>query len=59
MTDDQIKEFKQKRSADILHFPTVLGADVPSYNIPGVSAELNFTPEGNCWHLSGHDYEVE
>ncbi|MGC1834709.1 MAG: phosphate ABC transporter substrate-binding protein PstS, partial [Candidatus Acidiferrales bacterium] len=27
----------------ILHFPTVLGADVPSYNIPGVTAELNFT----------------
>ncbi len=27
----------------ILHFPTVLGADVPTYNIPGVSAELNFT----------------
>ena len=26
-------------------FPTVLGADVPSYNVPGVSAELNFTPE--------------
>src|ERR1700735_1506034 len=27
----------------ILHFPTVLGADVPSYNISGVSGELNFT----------------
>jgi ABC-type phosphate transport system substrate-binding protein len=24
---------------------TVLGADVPSYNLPGISAELNFTPE--------------
>ncbi len=43
MTDDQIKEFKQKRGVDILHFPTVLGADVPTYNIPGVTAELNFT----------------
>jgi len=41
MTDDQLKEAKQK----ILHFPTVLGADVPAYNIPGVSAELKFTPE--------------
>jgi phosphate transport system substrate-binding protein len=29
----------------ILHFPTVLGADVPIYNIPGVMAELKFTPE--------------
>jgi len=45
MTDDQIKEFKVKRGTNILHFPTVLGADVPTYNIPGVTAELNFTPE--------------
>jgi len=27
----------------IMHFPTVLGAVVPIYNIPGVSAELKFT----------------
>jgi phosphate transport system substrate-binding protein len=26
-----------------LHFPTVLGSDVPIYNIPGVSASLKFT----------------
>lgn len=45
MNDKQIAEFKQKRGCDILHFPTVLGADVPTYNIPGVTAELNFTPE--------------
>jgi phosphate transport system substrate-binding protein len=41
MTDDQLKEAKMK----ILHIPTVLGADVPAYNIPGVTAELKFTPE--------------
>src|SRR5713226_8584131 len=41
MTDDQLKEAKLK----ILHLPTVLGADVPAYNIPGVTAELKFTPE--------------
>lgn len=41
MTDDQLKQAGFK----ILHFPTVLGADVPSYNIPGVTAELKFTPE--------------
>ena len=29
----------------ILHFPTVLGAAVPTYNVPGVQADLNFTPE--------------
>jgi phosphate transport system substrate-binding protein len=45
MTDQQMKEFREKRGYDVLHFPTVLGADVPTYNLPGVSAELNFTPE--------------
>ncbi len=29
----------------ILHFPTVLGADVAIYNLPGINAELRFTPE--------------
>src|SRR6201987_6096599 len=39
MNDDHIKEAKIK----ILHFPTVLGAVIPIYNISGVSGELNFT----------------
>lgn len=29
----------------LLHIPTVLGAVVPAYNIPGVKQELKFTPE--------------
>jgi len=41
MTDEQLKEAKTK----ILHIPTVLGADVPAYNVPGVAGELKFTPE--------------
>ena len=45
MNDEQIAAFKQKRGTMILHFPTVLGADVPAYNIPGVNATLNFTPD--------------
>jgi phosphate transport system substrate-binding protein len=45
MNDDQLKAFRDKHGFDILHFPTVLGADVPAYNIPGVSAELTFTPD--------------
>jgi len=45
MTDEQIKAFQDKRGSKILHFPTVLGADVPTYNIPGVTAALNFTPD--------------
>ncbi|HUO33856.1 MAG TPA: phosphate ABC transporter substrate-binding protein PstS [Candidatus Acidoferrum sp.] len=43
MSDDQIAEFKKARGMGILHFPTVLGAAVPSYNIPGVTASLNFS----------------
>jgi phosphate transport system substrate-binding protein len=45
MNDDQLKAFQDKHKFGILHFPTVLGADVPTYNIPGVTAALNFTPE--------------
>jgi phosphate transport system substrate-binding protein len=45
MNDDQLKAFQEKRGSAILHFPTVLGADVPTYNIAGVSSALNFTPE--------------
>src|SRR5262249_9724721 len=45
MNDEQMKAFLDKRKTSILHFPTVLGAAVPTYNIPGVSATLNFTPE--------------
>jgi phosphate transport system substrate-binding protein len=41
MTDEQLAEAKTK----ILHIPTVLGADVPAYNVPGVSGEVKFTPE--------------
>jgi len=43
MNDDQIAQFKKDRGMDIYHFPTVLGAVVPTYNIPGVSSDLNFT----------------
>jgi phosphate transport system substrate-binding protein len=45
MNDDQIKAYQTKHGSNILHFPTVLGAVVPTYNIPGVSGSLNFTPE--------------
>jgi phosphate transport system substrate-binding protein len=41
MNDDQLKQ----ASVPILHFPTVLGAAVPSYNVAGVQGDLNFTPE--------------
>src|SRR5438105_8208518 len=45
MNDEQLKTYEDKRGSAILHFRTVLGAVVPTYNIPGVTATLNFTPE--------------
>ena len=45
MNDEQLKTYQDKHGSGILHFPTVLGAVVPTYNIPGVTATLNFTPE--------------
>jgi len=41
MSDEQLAAAKFK----ILHLPTVLGAVVPAYNIPGFKGELKFTPE--------------
>jgi len=45
MNDEQLKSFQDKHGFGILHFPTVLGAVVPTYNIPGVTSALNFTPD--------------
>jgi phosphate transport system substrate-binding protein len=45
MNDDQIKAYTDKHGSAILHFPTVLGAVVPIYNVAGVNSSLNFTPE--------------
>src|SRR5271168_454184 len=39
MTDEQLAQSKFK----VLHFPTVLGAVVPTYNVDGVKSDLNFT----------------
>src|SRR6202451_1272326 len=39
MTDEQLGQSKVK----VLHFPTVLGAVVPTYNVAGVSGDLNFS----------------
>jgi phosphate transport system substrate-binding protein len=45
MTDEQLKAFQEKHGFGILHLPTVLGAVVPTYNIPGVTVALNFAPD--------------
>jgi phosphate transport system substrate-binding protein len=41
MTDQQISESKIK----LIHIPTVLGAVVPVYNVPGVASDLKFAPD--------------
>lgn len=41
MSDEQLAQAK----FNIVHIPTVLGAVVPAYNIPGLQGEVRFTPE--------------
>ncbi|HEX3435633.1 MAG TPA: phosphate ABC transporter substrate-binding protein PstS [Pseudacidobacterium sp.] len=41
MTDTQLQASKIK----IIHIPTVIGAVVPIYNLPGVNTELKFAPD--------------
>jgi len=50
MTDAQLQAANQK----ILHIPTVLGADVVAYNVPGVTGEVKFTPEALAGIFLGH-----
>jgi phosphate transport system substrate-binding protein len=45
MTDDQLKEAETKLKTKVFNLPTVLGAVVPAYNIPGVTGEVKFSPE--------------
>jgi phosphate transport system substrate-binding protein len=45
LSDEQLKAFKDKHGFSVLLFPTVLGAAVPTYNLPEVSQELKFTPD--------------
>ena len=43
MNDKDLATFKDKQGGSILHFPTVMGGVVPTYNVPGVSGEIKFT----------------
>lgn len=45
MNEKQLQDFREKRGTNVLHFPTVLGAVVVIYNIPGVKESLNLTPD--------------
>jgi len=50
MSDDELSKAK---GGPILHFPTVLGADVITYNLPGVTAALQITPAAIADIFSG------
>lgn len=46
-------ELAGAKGGAILHFPTVLGADVITYNLPGVTTALKFTPAAIADIFSG------
>src|SRR5262245_26623666 len=53
LTDDQMATAKAKWGCDILHLPTVIGAIVPIYNVPGISTDLNFTRQALAYIFLG------
>lgn len=44
MNDEQLKAYEEKWHYPILEFPTVLGAAVLTYNVPGVTSDIKLTP---------------
>ena len=55
MSDEQLAAAKVK----IMHIPTVLGAVVPIYNLPGVNKELNFSQDAIADIYLGKITQVE
>jgi phosphate transport system substrate-binding protein len=45
MTDQQLRDAKEKQGTEVLHLPTVMGAVVVTYNISGTGKGLKLTPE--------------
>jgi phosphate transport system substrate-binding protein len=43
MTDQQLSDAEAKLKTKVLNLPTVLGAVVPAYNVPGMTGEVKFT----------------
>jgi len=43
MTEQQLTDAKAKQGTEILHIPTVMGAVVVCYNVPGISKGLNLS----------------
>ncbi|MFL5559774.1 MAG: phosphate ABC transporter substrate-binding protein PstS [Gemmatimonadaceae bacterium] len=47
------EELAKAKGGPVLHIPTVLGADVITYNVPGINAPLNLTAEAIADIFSG------
>ncbi len=45
MTDVQLKDAADKQGTPVLHIPTVMGAVVATYHLPGFSGDLHLTPD--------------
>ena len=57
LTDDELAA-AQKTGAEIVHIPLVMGAVVPTYNLPELKAPIRFTP-GARRHYPRQDRAVE
>ena len=55
MTDEQLSQAKTK----ILHIPTVMGAVVPAYNVPGRYWRNEVHPAGSGGNFPGQDHDLE
>ncbi len=45
LSDQQLSEIKEKQGSSVLHIPTVMGAVVLTYNIPGVGKGLRLSQD--------------
>ena len=45
MTDVQMKDLEEKQGTPVVHIPTVMGAVVLTYNVPGIETGLHLTQE--------------
>jgi hypothetical protein len=59
LSDAQLKDASDKQGTQVLHIPTVMGAVVATYNIPGYTGELRLTPEVLAGIFLGDIHEVE
>jgi phosphate transport system substrate-binding protein len=45
MSNDQLKEVKDKQGTEVMHIPTVMGAVVVTYNLTAAGKDLRLTPD--------------